>query len=115
VTPFAFAAHSYAEAYSTLTRRAELAPFRFSPEEAWGALESVRAATVLIGLTAAETFDTIRRYAEAGGVGARLCDMLIGQAAVAHNIPLIITWNTGHLQGLFPALSIATPAQFSKR
>ena len=46
------AAHSYAEAYSTLTRRGAHALFRFTAEEAWAALESVRAATQLIGLTA---------------------------------------------------------------
>jgi hypothetical protein len=39
------AAHSYAEVYSTLTRRGAHAPFRFPAEEAWAALESVRAAT----------------------------------------------------------------------
>src|SRR5579871_5076929 len=64
---FAVAAHSYAETYSTLTRRGERAPFRFSPEEAWAALESVRAATALLGLTAPQTFDAIKSYSQAGG------------------------------------------------
>lgn len=79
---FAIAAHSYAEAYSTLTRRGEHAPFRFSPAEAWAALESVRAATGLLGLTAAQTFDAIKSYSQTGGVGARLYDRLIGETAV---------------------------------
>jgi predicted nucleic acid-binding protein len=105
---FAVAAHSFAETYSTLTRRGEHAPFRFSPEEAWAALESVRAVTTLIGLTAAQTFDAIRRYAHTGG-GARLYDRLIGETAIVHDVPMIVTWNLGHMRSLFPTVRIATP------
>lgn len=32
---YAVAAHSYAEAYSTLTRTGPNAPFQFTPAEAW--------------------------------------------------------------------------------
>ncbi|MHB8530084.1 MAG: type II toxin-antitoxin system VapC family toxin [Caulobacteraceae bacterium] len=110
----AVAAHSYAEAYSTLTRRGERGPFAFEPEEAWAALESLRAVTALIGLTAAQTFDGVRRFAEAGGVGARLYDRLIGEVAITHDIPAIITWNVGHMRGLFPELVVATPEQFPR-
>ncbi len=109
---FAVAAHSYAEAYNTLTRRGEGAPFQFTAEEAWAALESVRSATSLIGLTAPQTFDAIRNYAQAGGIGARLYDRLIGEAAVTHAIPQIVTWNVGHMRSLFPKLTIATPKDF---
>jgi len=109
---FAVAAHSYAEAYNTLTRRGESAPFRLAPEEVWAALESVRRATGLVGLTPAQTFDTIRRYAHTGGVGARLYDLLIGESAAINGVPVIVTWNTGHMRGLFPALTVATPVQF---
>ena len=63
------AAHSYAETYSTLTRGGANAPFRFTAGEAWAALESVRAATQLIGLTPAQTFETVRSYAGDGGIG----------------------------------------------
>jgi predicted nucleic acid-binding protein len=108
----AVAAHSYAESYSTLTRQGDHAPFRFTPEEAWAALESVRANTDLVGLTPAQTFDAVRRYAEAAGVGARLYDRLIGEAAVAHGIGTIVTWNIRHMRGLFPALEVATPDAF---
>jgi predicted nucleic acid-binding protein len=110
---FAIAAHSYAEAYNTLTRQGERAPFQFTSEEAWAALESVRAVTGLVGLTAAQTFDAIRSYAQGGGIGARLYDRLIGEAAVAHAIPQIVTWNVGHMRGLFPDLTITTPTDFS--
>ncbi len=110
---FAIAAHSYAEAYNTLTRRGErAAPFHFTPQEAWAALESVRAVTSLVGLTAPQTFDAIRHYAQDGGIGARLYDRLIGEAAIAHAIPQILTWNVGHMRSLFPDLTITTPKDF---
>ena len=111
---FAIAAHSYAEAYSTLTRRGERAPFQLTPEEAWAALESVRAVTALVGLTAPQTFAATRSYAQSGGIGARLYDCLIGQAAVAHGIARIVTWNVGHMRSLFPDLSVETPNEFGK-
>ena len=111
---FAIAVHSYAEAYSTLTRRGDRAPFQFTPQEAWAALESVRAVTTLVGLTAPQTFDAIRGYAQSGGIGARLYDRLIGEAAVAHGIARIVTWNVGHMRGLFPNLNVETPKEFGK-
>lgn len=109
---YAVAAHSYAESYSTLTRRGERAPFRFTAEEAWAALESVRAVTTLVGLTPGQSFDAIRAFAQGGGIGARLYDLLIGEAAVVHDIPVIVTWNVGHMRSLFPDLTIATPKEF---
>jgi predicted nucleic acid-binding protein len=111
---FAIAAHSYAEAYSTLTRKGDRAPFQFTPQQAWAALESVRAVTALVGLTAGQTIEAIKIFAQGNGTGARLYDRLIGQAALAHAIPRIITWNTSHMRGLFPSLQITTPAEFSR-
>ena len=111
---FAIAAHSYAEAYSTLTRRGERAPFQLTPEEAWAALESVRAVTALVGLTSPQTFEATRSYAQSRGIGARLYDRLIGEAAVAHGISQIVTWNVGHMRSLFPNLSVETPTEFAK-
>lgn len=69
--------------------------------------------TVLVGLTAAQTFDAVRLYAQSGGVGARLYDRLIGQVAVVHGITTIVTWNTAHMRGLFPELIVGSPADFS--
>lgn len=106
------AAHSYAESYSTLTRRGVHAPFQFSAEEAWAALESIRAVTQLIGLTPAQTFDTVRSYSSEGGIGARLYDRMIGETAVAHGIAAIVTWNTSHMRTLFPAIDVRTPTEF---
>ena len=113
-TQFAIAAHSYAEAYSTLTRRGERAPFQFTPEEAWAALESVRAVTTLVGLTAPQTFAATRSYAQSGGIGARLYDRLIGEAAVAHGIRRIVTWNVSHIGSLFPDLDVRTPREVGR-
>ena len=108
---YAVAAHSYAEAYSTLTRTGPHAPFQFTPQEAWDGLESVRATTAMIGLTASQTFEAIRGYAQSGGAGARLYDRLIGETAVAHDIPAIVTWNVRHVRGLFPGVRVVTPAE----
>jgi predicted nucleic acid-binding protein len=108
---FAIAAHSYAEAYVTLTRRSAHAPFRWSAEQAMAALESVAAASTLVGLSPAQTFDTLRGYGEEGGIGPRLYDRLIGQVAVHYAIPRIITWNVGQMRDLFPKLTVLDPAE----
>lgn len=110
---FAVSAHRYAEAYSTLTRGGERAPFGFSAGEAWAALASLRAITGLVGLTAVQNFEATGLYAASGGIGPRLYDALIGGAAVVHGIPGIVTWNVGHMRGLFPNLDVLTPEAFA--
>lgn len=105
----AVAAHSYAEAYSTLTRQS--GPFAWPAGDAWMALASVAKVTALIGLTPAQTFDAIRGFAQHNGLGPRLYDRLIGEVAVQHRIEVVVTWNTGHMKSLFPQLMIRTPTQ----
>lgn len=112
---FTVSAHSYAEAYSTLTHRGDPAPFAFTAGEAWASLASLRAVTGLIGLTPAQTFEATSRYAASGGIGPRLYDALIGGSAVLHGIPGIVTWNTGHMRGPFPDLDVLTPETFAAR
>ena len=112
---FAVSAHSYAEAYSTLTRGGERALFGFTAGEAWAALTSLRAVTGLVGLTAAQTFEATGLFAASGGIGPRLYDALTGGAAVVHGIPGIVTWNVGHMRGLFPNLDVLTPEAFPAR
>ena len=107
---FAVAAHSYAEAFATLTRRSASAVFRWSAQDAWETLESVAAATTLVGLSPAQAFDTVRSYAQDGNIGARLYDRLIGQVAIQYAIPRLITWNVGHMRDLFPGLEVCDPA-----
>lgn len=112
---YAISAHSYAEAYNTLTRRGDRAPFRFDADEAWAALKSLRAVTKLVGLTPSQTFDVVRAFSSTGGVGPRLYDALIGEAAIVHDIPCIVTWNTRHVGELFPSLDVLTPYSFLAR
>jgi predicted nucleic acid-binding protein len=107
------AAHSYAKAYSTLTRRGDHAPFRFKPDEAWAALERIAALTDLIGLTPAQAFGSIRAFAQSGGIGARLYNRLVGEAAIANDLSAIITWNVRHMRSLFPVLEVVTPAELA--
>lgn len=111
---FAVAGHSYAEVYNTLTRQGDRAPFHYPPEKAWAVLESVRAETALVGLSAAQTFDATRDFALNGGIGARLYDKLIGQVAINLDIPVIVTWNTGHMRSLFPDIAVKTPSEFAR-
>lgn|GEM_PF-1588959 len=109
---FAIAAHSMAEAFVTLTRAGGLQPFQIPPGEAVVLLDSVRAITGLVGLSPSQVVAAIRSYALRGGVGARLYDALIGEAAVVHGIPAVITWNVRHMVSLFPNLRVATPAEY---
>lgn len=109
---FAFAAHSMAEAFVTLTRAGGGAPFQIAPSDALALLDSVRAVTGLVGMTPPQLVEAVRQYATRGGIGPRLYDALIGATAVAHAIPAIITWNTRHLSGLFPDRQVVTPAGF---
>lgn len=112
---FCVAAHSYAEAFTTLTRRSGPAPLGRRPDEAWAALEAFAADTRLVGLTPAQTFAAIRAYAAQGGLGPRVYDHLIGAAARAADAPAIITWNVRHLRSLFPELAVETPNDFLAR
>lgn len=107
----AVAAHSYAEAYNTLTKRKASPGLRRSPPEAMAALENVAAMTTLIGLNPKQTFDAIRKYARSGGIGARLYDGLIGEVAVQHGIDMIVTWNVAHMRDLFPDRTVLTPQE----
>lgn len=79
------------------------------PGKSWQVLESVAAVTTLVGLTPAQTFDTVRSYAQRGGIGPRLYDRLIGQVAVQCGITRIVTWNVSHLRDLFPEIEVLDP------
>jgi predicted nucleic acid-binding protein len=109
---FAVAAHSYSEAYSVLTRKSPSSPFKWTAADAIAALESVAAHCSLVGLTHGQTFDAIRSFAGDGGIGPRLYDKLIGEAAVHNGLTRIITWNATHMGSLFPALDVVSPVEF---
>ena len=108
---FAVAAHCYAEAYSHLTRRRPSAAFQWSPDDARLSLASIANHAELVGLSPAQTLNALHAYASNGGIGARLYDWLIGEAAIQAGIGTIITWNFGHFSSLFPRLVVVTPAQ----
>lgn len=108
----AIAAHSFAEAYVTLTKRDARGEFGWSPTQALAALEDLLPNVTLIGMTPEQTVDTVRDYALKGGIGARLYDRLIGQVAATHNIATIITWNVRHMKPLFPDLKVLRPPEF---
>lgn len=110
---FCVAAHSYAEAFTTLTRRGHHAPYRREPDDVQIALESLAALTKLVGLSPAQTLDAVRSYAGSGGVGARIYDWLIGKAALTAGAGAIVTWNVGHMRSLFPDLIVRTPSEFT--
>lgn len=112
---FAVAAHSYSEAYANLTREAPTSVFHWPAEDAIAALESVAARCALVGLTHAQTFDAIREFASEGGIGPRLYDKLIGQAAVLNGLKTIVTWNLSHMRTLFPSLDVLDPVTFAGR
>ncbi|MGH6787075.1 MAG: type II toxin-antitoxin system VapC family toxin [Novosphingobium sp.] len=105
----AVAAHCYAEAFTTLTRRGVHAPFKRPPALAWAALESVAATTRLVGLTPAQSFAAVRDFAAAGHIGARIYDFLIARAADAAGAKALVTWNTGHFEGLIEGLAVRSP------
>ena len=109
---FAVAAHSYSEAYSILTRKAQSSPFKWTATEAIAVLESVAAKCVLVGLTHAQTFDAIRSFAADGGIGPRLYDKLIGEAGVHNGLSCFITWNGSHMGSLFPSIDVLSPTEF---
>jgi predicted nucleic acid-binding protein len=110
---FAVAAHSYSEAYSILTRKAQSSPFKWTAADAIAALESVAMRCSLVGLTHGQTFDAIRDFAADGGIGSRLYDKLIGEAAVHNGLSSIITWNASHMGSLFPSLDVVNPIEFA--
>jgi predicted nucleic acid-binding protein len=112
---YCVAAHSYAEAFTTLTRRGDRAPFRWPADEAWAALESIAAVTTLVGMTPPQGLDAVRSYAEIGGIGARIYDYLIGRAAIVAGASSLVTWNVGQFRDLFPDRLVETPVTYAAR
>ncbi len=106
----AVASHALAETYSTLTRAN--GAFGWLPSQAWQGIGSIIKVTTLVGLSPAGTVDAIRQFAEQGGIGPRLYDRLIGEAATHNRIDTIITWNVRHMKALFPDLQVQAPREW---
>ncbi|UVO55617.1 PIN domain-containing protein [Sphingomonas sp. SUN039] len=107
----AVAAHCYAEAFTTLTRRGLSVPFQWPPGEAWAALESVASVTRLVGLSPAQSFEAVRDFSASGQIGARIYDHMIGRAASACGAKILVTWNIGHFPRLGDGLEARTPIE----
>lgn len=106
---YATSRHCLTEFYNASTRRFAVDAEPLTPDAARGAIDVYVDILEVLETSAHQQIEAIRRFAELGGVGARVYDYLIGQVAVVHTIPLIVTWNVKHFTLLFPMLRIATP------
>lgn len=105
------AAHSVAEAYSTLTKRAGPNPIGMTGPEARVALSAIRARLTVVGMTAEQTLAAVEDYSETG-IGPRLYDYLIGKAGIVNGAAVLLTLNLRHMQSLFPELTVLSPEAF---
>ncbi|MBV8972674.1 MAG: PIN domain-containing protein [Sphingomonadaceae bacterium] len=109
--PLLVAAHSYAEAYSTLTRRGGPQPYGLDPRRAVEGLRTIQSLSTTVAMNAEQTVSAVEAFADVG-IGARLYDYLIGRTGVVYGANTIVTFNTAHLRALFPALAVRTPAEW---
>ncbi len=107
------AVHSLSEFYNAATRR-EPRGVGLTPLIAKAILDKFVLNFEILGLTDREHIEAIRTFSNSGGRGPLVYDFLIGQVALIHNIPMIITWNVKHMAPLFPTLKVLAPTQFIK-
>lgn len=105
----AVAIHSLSEVYNTLTKPK---PYGRDPRLVATVVERFATAMTVVGLTHDQHVGAIQRFATLGGIGARLYDYLIGEAARLTDRRTVVTLNAGHFIPLFPDLRILTPAQY---
>lgn len=109
---FATSVHCLSEFYSIATRRIVQGADPMPPAVARGVLAAYRDNLELLSLDPDQHIDALSRFAAAKGAGPLVYDFIIGQVAVVHGIPAVITWNVRHFAALFPALRVVTPADF---
>ncbi len=109
--PMMVAAHSYAEAFVTLTRRSGPGAYGIDATRVRNLLYDLQRSTKMVAMTAEQTIDSIRRFADIG-IGARLYDYLIGRTGVLYGATAIVTFNTGHMRALFPQVAVQTPGEW---
>ena len=105
--------HCLSEFYNIATRNIQRGGSGMTPQAAVDAMENYRENLEVLGLSANQHIDAIRKFAATGRIGAQIYDYLIGHVAVVHRVPAIITWNVKHMAPLFPASDVVTPAQFA--
>ena len=103
-------AHSLLEAYNKLTRGSTTSAF--TPDTVSLTLRSLADRISVRALQLSETLAAMENFARLGGRGARLYDFLIGQVAVLHGAPRIVTWNVRDFTPLFPMLTVVSPDHF---
>jgi predicted nucleic acid-binding protein len=101
------AAHSLAEFVSTVTRAGL---FEWTAVAAARQVRLFGGAMNIRALDADQMLGAIERFAGDNRRGPLIYDFLIGQHAVVHNIPTIVTWNVRHMVPLFPQLRVITPS-----
>ena len=99
----ACAAHTLAEVYNTLTRRA--AGYGMPPTDASMIVKHAAATYRLITLTAAETARTIEDAAQQGLAGSIVFDALLIACARKANAKFIYTSNVRHVRRIAPDLA----------
>lgn len=102
------AAHSLAETYAVLTRLP--GPGRLRSRDAITLLEANWRETPVVHLTAAETWNALRRAQRRGVIGGQTYDMLIATCALKAGAATILTWNVRHFVAAAPEIGVETPA-----
>ena len=100
-------AHSLAETYAVLTRLP--GPNRLRSGDAIALLEANWRETPVAHLTAAETWDALRRAERRGVTGGQTYDMLIAACALKADASTIITWNLRHYAAAALEIGIEAP------
>lgn len=103
------ATHCLSEFISNATKPLLRGGAGLTPEQAGASLAAYARRLRPLALTIDQHVAALEEFAERGGAGPRVYDFLIGQVAVVHAIPLIVTWNVKHFAPLFPTLRVATP------
>ncbi len=102
-------AHNLAEVYSALTRM--LGDDRFSPQQALGAIVSIRANLSIVSLSENDYSAAITFAASLGIAGGTIYDALLAWCAIKSEAAIIYSWNIRHysLLGSQVAARLATP------
>ena len=89
-------AHSFAEAFSVLTRLPE--PHRLSPEDALALIETNWGETRLVALTATDYRVSLRRCRDASIGGGAVYDALIAACARKARVSTLVTWDVANFE-----------------
>lgn len=106
---FATSIHCLSEFYNGATRPASRGGSARPPKDVADAVARYAGEVEVLQLSQTQHIAALMFFARRSGIGPLVYDFLIGQVAVVHSIPLIVTWNVRHFAPLFPTLRVATP------